>query len=449
MEKTMDLTRGEVPLVLLRFFFPMLAGNALQQAYTFVDSVLVGKGIGDEALGAVGNLSGMMLLVSGFLMGITNGFGVNIAQYFGAGDKAALRRAIAHACWLCGLITACLTVGSLLLLKPMLQWIHTDTALMKNSLLYGYILFGCLLVTTAYNLCACILRSQGDSRTPLMAVMVSSAVNLLLDVLLIFVFHAGVAGAAAATVAAQGVSVWVCLYRLRKHKQLRLQRKDFSMDMAMNRQLLNNGLPAACMNSITAVGCMAVQGYVNALGAVYTSAYSASCKLLNLLMLPGMTAGFAMSAFVSQNKGAGYEGRIRQGLRTGLGLAVGSWLVLGSVVCLFPKWVAGWLLNGSESVQLAGDCLRVWSFFLLVLNLLLVFRHTVQGLGHPLPPMISGFAEMLLRLFSVLLLLPGLGFRAVAHAEWLAWLGALIINWVAYVVLMHRHIGLDRECKRE
>lgn len=426
----------------------MLAGNALQQAYTFADSVLVGKGIGDEALGAVGNLSGMMLLVSGFLMGITNGFGVNIAQHFGAGDESALRRGITHACWLCGLITVCLTVGSLLLLKPLLQWIHTDAVLMTNSLLYGYILFGCLFVTAAYNLCACILRSLGDSRTPLMAVVVSSVVNLLLDALLVFVFHAGVAGAAAATVAAQGISVWVCLRRLGKHDLLRLQRKDFSMDIAMDCRLLANGLPAACMNSITAVGCMVVQSYVNTLGAVYTSAYSASSKLLNLMLLPAITAGFALSAFVSQNKGAGHWGRIRQGVRTGIGLAAGSWLVLGSAVCLFPQWVAGWLLNGNASVRLAGDCLRVWGFFLVVLNLLLVFRHTMQGLGHPLPPMLSGFAEMLLRLCSILLLLPRLGFRAAAHAEWLAWLGALLINGIAYGIVAGRYTRLDSERKR-
>lgn len=431
-----DLTRGKVSSVLLAFYFPMLAGNALQQAYTFADTVIVGRGLGDGALGSVGNLSAMMLLINGFLMGITNGFGVHMAQRFGAGDLPALRRSVVQAIRLLSLITAGLTAASLLMMKQALLFIHTDGALMRDCLVYGNILFGGLFVTTASHLCTCLLRAMGDGRTPLVAVTVSSAVNILLDCLLIFGFHTGVGGAAAATVTAQGVSVWICAKRL--GRMLPLHREDLARDPAQGRMLLANGLPAALMNSITAVGCLMVQRFVNGPGAVYTSAYSACSKLLNLMMLPGITAGFALSAFIGQNKGAGRFRRIRQGMRVGIGIAMAAWLVPGGIVFLFPEMAAAWLLSGREAIRLAGGYLRICGGSLLLLNLLFLFRHGVQGLGHPIPPMLSGLVEMGLRLAVVLLWLPGMGFQAAAHAEWIAWLGALLFNGAAYRLLMGR-----------
>ena len=227
MQDTNDLTKGQVSSRLLGFFFPMLLTNTLQQAYTFVDTIIVGKGLGDQALGSVGNLSSMVLLITGFLMGITNGFAVNIAQSFGAGDERLLRKNIAHSIGLCGVMTAALTVGSLLSLKPLLLSIQTYPTLIRDSLLYGYIFFGGLIVTAAYNLCSCILRAIGDSKTPFKAIIISSVVNIVLDCLFIFVFQTGVEGAAVATVAAQMISVFVCCQKLHQNMKLHLRRDDF------------------------------------------------------------------------------------------------------------------------------------------------------------------------------------------------------------------------------
>lgn len=441
MQGTYDLTKGRVSAQLMGFFFPMLLTNTLQQAYTFVDTIMVGKGLGDQALGSVGNLSSLTLLITGFLMGITNGFSVNIAQCFGAGDGNLLRKGIAHSIKLCGIIAAAFTLISLVCLKPLLLFMQTSPFLMRDGLLYGYIVFGGLIVTAAYHLCSGILRALGDSRTPFKAIIISSAMNILLDGILIFGLRTGVEGAAFATVVSQAVSVLICCHKLRKDELLKLQRKDFTQDCSVVRSLLKQGVPAACMNAVTAVGCMVVQGYVNALGAAFTAAYSACSKYLNPVTLPSLTAGFSLSAFVSQNKGAGYTQRIREGVRIGVLIALVSWIAVGSMMVFLPDRLAGLMLNETDAILLTAGFLRICGLALLLLNLLFVFRNTVQGMGHPLVSMCSGIVEMALRIAVITLLLTKIGFHAAAYAESVAWFGALLLNVAAYFVLIRRREG--------
>ena len=212
---TNDLTVGKVSRVFLGFFFPMLFTNLLQQLYTFADAAIVGKGLGDNAFAAVGNMSALTLLIIGFAQGITNGFSVIVAQHFGSRDMHALRKSVAEAIKLSFVLSFILTAISLFFLKIVLNIMRTDTVILKESLVYGYIIFGGLIVTMAYNLCSCILRALGDSKTPFLAIMISSILNILLDCLCIFVLKMGVGGAAIATVLAQPISVIICVYRLR------------------------------------------------------------------------------------------------------------------------------------------------------------------------------------------------------------------------------------------
>lgn len=443
MQRSCDLTKGRVSTRLLSFFFPMLVTNTLQQAYTFVDTIIVGKGIGDQALGSVGNLSSLILLITGFLTGIMNGFSVNIAQSYGSGNYNLLRKCIAHSIRLCVTITAALTLISLIFLKTLLISMQTSPFLMRDSLQYGYIFFSGLIVTALYNLCSCILRALGDSITPFKAIITASVTNILFDYLLIFFFHSGVKGAAFATVFSQAISVLVCCHKLHKNDLFRLRLEDFAKDRAVAQSLLHNGIPAACMNSVTAVGCMVVQGYVNALGAGFTSAYSACSKYLNLAMLPSLTAGFSLSAFVSQNKGAGSIQRIRKGVWVGIVIAFVSWLAVGSLMILMPDQLARLMLNEAETISLTAEFLRICGSMLLLLNLLFVFRNTVQAMGHPLIPMCSGILEMALRILVSMILMTRIGFCAAVYAECFAWFGALLLNVSAYIVLIRNRIGAD------
>ena len=438
MDHTNDLTNGKVSGKLLGFFFPMLLTNLLQQIYSVADTAIVGRGLGDNALGAVGNLSSLSLLIIGFSMGVTGGFAVIIAQNFGSGDMTAVRKSVALSVKLSTILTVSLTAAGCLLLKPILLLMRTDQIILEDSLIYGYIIFGGLAATIAYNLLSGVLRSVGDSKTPFLAIMISSAVNIALDYILIFLFHTGVEGVAAATVISQAISAFICYLKMKQIPQLEICKDDFESDTAMFLLLLKNGIPMACMNSITAVGCMVVQGYVNDCGVAYTSAYSVCSKYLNLFMLPSLTAGFAVSSFVSQNFGAGKTERIRQGVRVCINIALVSYLFLGSAMILLSKRLADFMLDESETIALSAEYLRICGAGLILLNLLFIYRNATQGMGYPLIPMLSGIAEMALRIPAIIFLLPHIGFRATACAEIIAWIGALALNVGAYMIYFRK-----------
>lgn len=438
MENTNDLTSGKVSTKLLAFFFPMLLTNLLQQAYSVADTAIVGKGLGDNALGAVGNLSSLSLLIIGFSMGATGGFAVIIAQNFGAGDMAAFKKSVAMSIRLSAILTVILILAGCLLLKPILILMRTDSIILSDSLKYGYISFGGLIATISYNLCSGILRSVGDSKTPFIAIVISSAVNIALDCVLILVFHLGVEGAAAATVISQGISAFICYMKIRKIPDLHIGKDDFAQDTAMSLLLLKNGIPTACMNSVTAVGCMVVQSCINDYGVAYTSAYSVCSKYLNLFMLPSLTAGSALSSFVSRNFGAGKMERIRQGVHVCVDIALLSYLCLGSVMALLSNHLADFMLDESETVALSSEYLKICGAGLILLNLLFIYRNATQGMGYPLIPMLSGIVEMALRIPVIIFLLPLIGFRATAYAEIAAWIGALALNVTAYSIYSKR-----------
>ena len=419
--KTDDFTTGNVRAKLLGFFFPMLLTNLLQQLYSIADTAVVGKGLGDYALGAVGNLAPLSLLIIGFSMGMTGGFSVIIAQEYGAGDEEAFRRSTANSIKLAGYLALILTAAGCLLLRPVLQLIRTDQMLLADSLKYGYILFGGLVTTTGYQMGAGILRSVGDSRTPLGAILFSSAVNIALDCVLIFGLHTGVEGAAAATVIAQGISAVLCFRAIRRIPCMKLSRQDFRKNRAMTLLLLKNGLPAACMHSVTAAGCMVVQGYIN--------------RNIDPPMKSDAwitTAGSAVSSFVSQNHGAGEMKRIRKGVQVCAGISLVSWLLLGPLMAFLPDLLASLMLNGNKTVALSAGYLRICGYGLILLNLLFLCRRAVQGMGMPFVPMLSGFAEMALRIMVIPFLLPMIGFRAAACAEVIAWSAAVALNMAAY-----------------
>ncbi len=444
MENTDDPTNGKVAKQLLCFFFPMLLTNLLQQVYSFADSAIVDKGLGDNALGAVGNLSSLILLIIGFSTGLTNGFSVIIAQKYGAKQQTALRRAIALSVKLSAILTVILTIAGCLLLKPILLIMQTDKLILRDSLLYGYIIFGGLAATIAYNLCSGILRAFSDSKTPFIAIMVSSALNIALDYILIFLLHTGVEGAAIATVFSQVVSAFICFKKIKKSDMISLTSEDYHNDSAMYLELLKNAVPMACTNSVIAVGCMIVQGYINGVGVSYTSAYSACSKYLNLSILPSITAGASLSAFVSQNYGAGKIDRIRKGVRVCIAISLVSYILLGSVMYFFPKTLAGFMLNEEETIALAVQYLKICGAMLFLVNFLFVFRNSVQGMGYPFIPMCSGIMEMFLRIPVIMLFLSSIGFRTAAYAEAIAWVGALAMNFAAYVIRIRK---INREVR--
>ena len=440
MAKANDLTNGKVSSLILRFYFPMLLTNMLQQMYNIADTAIVGKGLGNNALAAVGNMSSLTFLIFGFSMGLTNGFSVIVAQNFGAKDHKKLRRAVASSVMLCFIIAAVLTAVSIAFLRPVLGLLRTDSAIMHDGLVYGYFIFGGLIATISYNLCSCILRALGDSKTPFVAIIISTIVNICLDTFCIFVLKTGVEGAAVATIISQIVSAFICFRRIRKIDVLNITKEDFRGNGKLYAELFGNGLPMALMNSITAVGCMVIQYFVNGLGVAYTTAYSACSKFINLFMQPSCTAGFAMSAFTSQNYGAGKFSRIREGLYVCLAISMISYVILGSVMVFFPGYLAGVMVNGSEIIKIAKSYLPICGIFLFAVDLLFVFRNGCQGFAKPLVPMISGIVEMALRIGIIALFINITGFRATAYAEVSAWIGALLLNMASFEHTLNKNL---------
>lgn len=431
-----DFTRGSITKSLLCFFFPMLLANILQQIYSFADMVIIGKGLGDHSVAAVGNFTTLSFFITGFIMGITNGFSVNISHAYGKKDFITLRRLVASSIKLSAISAALFTLAGILLLHPVLLLIKTDRVIMSDCLSYGYIIFGGLVITVSYNLISSILRAVGDSRTPLLAIGVSSVINITLDLLFIFLFGSGVFGPAYATVFSQLISVVICYCRLRKMKELRLKKCDFHSDWKSGIELLKNGVPMALMNSITSVGCIFVQGCINDYSVVYTSAYSVCSKYLNFFMLPGITAGFAVSAFSGQNYGAKKFERIRGGIKTAVFIALFSALTLGIILYFFSTQLAGLMLTGQEALACASAFLKFLALFIVLLNLLFVFRSCIQGLGKPAIPMCSGIVEMLIRIPVIFFGLPVFGFTATVYAEGMAWTGALALNIISYIYFL-------------
>jgi putative MATE family efflux protein len=431
-KKIIDFTQGNPANLIIRFYIPLFFTSLLQQVYNFVDVLIVGKGLGDSAFASVGNMSSLFFLIVGFSFGLANGFGVLIAQSFGAKRYDELRHRVAGTIQLACVMAVLLTTVSIVFLPNALRLLRTDEALMANCLKYGYIIFAGLFTSICYNISAAILRALGDSKTPLKAIITSSIINLALDSLFIFVFRMGVEGAAIATVISQVVSSIVCIRRIRQIELIRLHRDDFKNEKRVYTELFGNGLPNAFMNSITAIGCMVVQFFINGYGVAYTTAYSACSKYLNLFMNPASTAGNAMSAYSSQNYGAREYGRIRDGLKVCLSIALAAYLVLGSLMVFMPEFLAKILVDGEESIRLVSQFLPICGVSIIAVDFLFVFRSGVQGMGNPVVPMWSGALEMVLRITVITTLIGKIGIRAAALAEVSAWTGALIVNVITF-----------------
>lgn len=441
-----DLTKGKTSSIIMKFYFPMLLTNMLQQIYTIADTMIVGKGLGDDPLAAVGNMSSLTFFIIGFSLGLTNGFSVSIAQAYGAKDGEKLRKTVASSVLLSAAITILLTAVSVIFLRSVLVMLQTSEVIMSDSLLYGYIIFGGLFSTIAYNLCASILRALGDSKTPFIAIVFSTIFNIVFNWVSIYVLHMGVEGPAIVTIASQVISAAICYAKLRKIEEIRLAKEYFKGNFRVYMDLLKNGVPMAIMNSITAVGCMTVQYFVNGMGVAYTSAYSACSKYINLFIQPACTAGITMSSFTSQNYGAKKYDRIADGFKVCMIIAMVTYIVFGSVMVFFPRFLASMMLNGEQQIELAVGYLVRCGIMIFAVDFLFVVRSGCQGMGKPLFPMISGIVEMVLRVAVIVAYTEEIGFVATSYAEIAAWVGALLINSAAFAIFLRSKLNEDIYC---
>ena len=442
-QRTKNMTEGRPSSLILTFALPLMAGNVFQQLYTVVDTMVVGKHLGVSALAALGAADWMNWMMLGIIQGFTQGFGILMAQEFGAGQYDRLKKVIGGSAVLALVSALLLTAAGQLSITPVLRLLQTPEDIFGDTSLYLRVMFTGIPVVMAYNLFACILRSLGDGRTPLHAMVVASLTNILLDLLFVMVFQWGIPGAAIATLIAQLVSGLYCLRHILRLELIKLNPQDFCLGRTLCGKLLLLGFPMAFQNCIIAVGGMIVQFVVNGFGVIFIAGYTATNKLYGMLEIAATSYGYAMITYVGQNLGAGKSARIRQGMRSAVAIALATSAAIALIMLVFGRPILGSFLSGTPeeveaAMEVAYTYLAIMSLCLPVLYILHVTRSAIQGMGNTLLPMASGIAEFIMRTAIALLLPLSIGEAGIYIAEVAAWAGADLVLVTSYFALARR-----------
>ena len=432
MARTREMIHGNPTKLILAFALPILAGNALQQLYNLVDSLIVGQLLGVTALAAVSASGWLDWTVLSLPMGLAQGFSILAAQYFGAGQRKDLRRTVAQSYLISLLIILLLEILSQLLLHPVLSLMRTPEETFGATESYLRIIYAGIPLTMALNVFSGFLHALGNSRTPLLALACASIANMGLDLLFIGPFGMGTDGGALATISAQAISALICGWTVLRQPELHPEKSDFRPDFSMIRRLLHLGLPIAFQNLVISIGGLVLQGVVNGFGFIFMAGYNAAARLQGLVEIAGSSLGNAVGTFTGQNYGAREMGRVRTGLRKSAQIGFALALVIGAVMVLLGRPLLSLFISddpalAEQVMDFAYQFLCVMSAGLPMLYLLFVYRSTLQGLGDTFVPMISGFVELVMRIGSALLLPLLLGVWGIYLAEIAAWAGAAVL----------------------
>ena len=436
------MTAGSPVRLILAFALPVLAGNGLQQLYNVVDSLIVGRLLGVTALAAVSASGWLDWAVLSIPMGLAQGFSIQVAQAFGAKDGPALRRSVGQSLLLAALITAVLEAASQAVLTPALRLINTPEETFPLVKSYLRIIYAGLPLTMALNVLSGFLHALGNSKTPLVALAVSTLVNIALDVVLIRGFGMGTDGGAVATVCAQGVSALICFVSLARFRDIHPTAGDLRPDVKTDLTLMRLGFPLAFQNLIIALGGLVLQTVVNGFGFVFMAGYNAASRLQGMVEMAGASLGNAVSAFTGQNVGARRLDRVRSGLRASSRIGFLLALVIGGLIIAFGKGLLSLFIRDEETLveqvlTFGYQFLVVMACGLPMLYLLFVYRSTLQGSGNTLIPMVSGFVELGMRIGCALLLPALVGVWGLYFAEIAAWIGAAVL----LIVCCYRHLS--------
>lgn len=435
--RVLVLTKGSPFSLLLRFCLPLFLGNLLQQCYNLADLSIAGHILGDGALAQIGATSALYSLITNFAFGLNNGLALTVSKRFGAGDRDGLKDAV---CWMviwAALTAGILTAGFLAFQRPLLFLLQVPEDILSGAMSYLTVILAGIPLTMAYNLEASLLQAVGNSTTPLLLLLFSSVLNIGLDIWFMEPLSMGVAGAAIATVLAQGISaVLGFLYIARNYPWLRFGRRNLQVPKQFALGTLGTGLSMALMNAIYNIGSVILQGSINALGQVYITAQVGGRKLFELICVPGLALGNGVATYSSQNAGAGKGRRIAHGMGAGVLLYMIWWAV--SLVLAFGFGVPlVKMVTGSGDHQVLANAvlyLRVGVGCMPPMILLVILRNVLQGLGKPGTPLFCSFLELLGKVVFSLFLVPLWGYTAVCACEPVTWVvcAALIIFGVLY-----------------
>lgn len=426
------MTEGSPGKLIFFFAIPLMLGNMCQQLYTVVDTLVVSRTLGVQALAAMGSADWYMFMVPGIIMGFTQGFAILIANFFGASDNGSLNRAIAHSIRLSGILAIILTALAILSVPPVLALLRTPSEIRPLTRLYLTIYFAGIPAIVLYNLSASVLRAFGNSKVPLYAMIGASVMNIGLDILFVVPLKMGIAGAALATVIAQLCAGLFCTVVASRIPEISLTKEDFGAERNLDKELLRLSTPMVLQNILISIGGMIVGYVVNGLGVTFIAGYTATNKLYGMLEVAAVAYGFAIVTYTGQNYGAARYDRIRQGFKASLLIAVLTSAAIGGLMILFGRTITGAFLTGSgpeveEAKVIAYRYLVIMAGFLWILYVLYVVRSMLQGMGNTLVPMISGGGEFIARTLMALVGSLFMGGTAIMIGEVAAWAAADIV----------------------
>ncbi|CDB74698.1 MULTISPECIES: MATE family efflux transporter [unclassified Clostridium] len=434
-----DMTKGNVFNIILGFAIPLLLGMLFQQFYSMVDTIIVGKYLGVSALASVGSTGSINFMIIGFCMGVCNGFAIPVAQKFGAGNFKKLRKYVFNSGFLAIVFSVVMTLIVCVFCRQILIAMRTPEDIIQGAYSYIYVIFLGIPATYLYNLLSGIIRSLGDSKTPLFFLIISSIINIILDLFLIIYMHMGVAGAAWATVIAQAVSGILCLiYMRKKYSVLKFESDELKIDGYCIRRLCYMGIPMGLQYSITAIGSVILQAAVNGLGSIIVAAVTAAGKISMFLCCPFDALGSTMATYTGQNIGAGKLERISEGIKKSMIIGSVYSIVALMISVFFGKSLALLFVNENEIEILAkvSENLIIIAAFYIPLCIVNVVRFTIQGMGYSTFAILAGVCEMIARALCGFILVPIFGYVAVCLASPVAWIfaDAFLIPAYKYVI---------------
>ena len=429
----MDMTQGAIMPKLVRFSLPVLMGLVFQRIYNFVDVYIVGRYLGDEALAAVSIAGSGMYLIMSLMMGVTTGVSIVIAQYYGAGSEKKIRETFASSIFVALGVTALLTGVGMATARPLLRLLRTSDALLDSAYTYLMIIFAGSFGTMLYNWIAAIMRSLGNSVVPLVFLIVSSVLNIVLDVLLIAVIPLGVAGAALATVLAQTISGLLCLgYALRILPQLRLTRSEMRVNPAIARQILVYGIPTGLQMSIISISDMALQAKINTYSTALIVAYGVATKVEFLGWQLAEAIGSSLGTFVGQNVGAGRYDRVRRGVNCAYVMHFVCYGVFCPLVWLCARPIMQVFTQSPESVRYGVEYMRIFSFFFLIGGTMCIFHNILRASGDVKVTLLMGVSEVLTPIGFTFLFTALMGYWGLWWVSPITWVCAVAIGAVRY-----------------
>ncbi|MCQ2557588.1 MAG: MATE family efflux transporter [Oscillospiraceae bacterium] len=441
--RTMDMTSGSVLRCIILFSIPIFIGSFLQEMYTTFDTLIVGNTLGVDKLAAVGSTSSLVFLVTGFIMGCNNGASVPISHAIGAGDNSNVRRSIAAQLLMCLSEAVLFTLVFSSLAKPLLRLINTPANIYASAYRYLLIIYLGLTATAMYNMLAAVLRSLGDSRTPLLFLVFSSLLNIGLDFLFIVSFHWDVVGAAAATVLSQLISVILCLlYALRRFPEYIPQKDDFSGIGSQIRDCLKMGIPMGLQTTMISLGVLVLAGVLNGFGSTAVAANSIGMRVQRTTELISNSLAAGITVFVGQNFGAKRFDRIQEGVKKSWLLDLILFLVLPAIVFVLRKNIAGLFVEPTDdlmaffNIHVLCLCPTMW-----VLSFLHVYRAAIIGLGHGFAAFLAGIPELIMRAVVSLIFAPIIGYAAVVLTGPFSWVFSAIPCMIVYFHSMKKHMS--------